>query len=73
MHDEIGESWEIVYDSTDKLNNYFYYKGKFNDGNRENDNNLESYSLEKVHMLTDNMTKDLNWLDEKGIKWYGEN
>lgn len=64
FHDETGNAWEIVFDGSHNINKYFYYKGIFKDGNRENDKGIEYVSQEQIDEITKGM--DFNCK----LSWY---
>lgn len=64
--DTTGKAEEIVYDGT--VNKYFYYIGKFENGERENDDNLKYIDWEDIDRIIkscDFDDCDLNWHDTK--------
>lgn len=65
--DETENAWQIVFDSSSNINRYFYYKGKFKNGNRKGRVTSDNYiTLEEIRELIGGMTFgcELNWYDE---------
>lgn len=49
--DNTGNAWEIKYDSSNTRNKYFYYKGTFVEGRRQDDTSLEYVTQEEIETI----------------------
>lgn len=71
-NDNTGEAWELVFDSSDGINQYFYYKGIFRKGNRADSKKIDYVTREQIEQITEGMefSCDMEWYDkvEKGIQ-----
>lgn len=70
--DSTGEAWELVFDSSNGINKYFYYKGIFRKGNRANSKKIDYVTREQIEQIITGMefSCDMEWYDkvEKGIQ-----
>lgn len=64
--DNTGNAWEIVFDSSNSINRYFYYEGKFENGTRENNKELDYISQEEIDKIISGITFNCE------LKWYSE-
>lgn len=63
--DMSGNAIEVVFDSSNNINRYFFYKGKFKNGSRVNDENIEYVSIEQLQVLLKNIEFEcsLDWME----------
>lgn len=63
--DNTGEAWELVFDSSNGINKYFYYKGIFRKGNRANSKKIDYVTREQIEQITEGMefSCDMEWYD----------
>ena len=63
--DMSGNAIEVVFDSSNNINRYFFYKGKFKNGGRVNDENIEYVSIEQLQVLLKNIEFEcsLDWME----------
>ena len=63
--DNTGEAWELVFDSSNGINKYFYYKGIFKKGNRANSKKIDYVTREQIEQITEGMefSCDMEWYD----------
>lgn len=63
--DMSGKAIEVVFDSSNNINRYFFYKGKFKNGGRVNDENIEYVSIEQLQVLLKNIEFEcsLDWME----------
>lgn len=63
--DNTGEAWELVFDSSNGINKYFYYKGIFRKGNRANSKKIDYVTREQIEQITEEMefSCDMEWYD----------
>lgn len=70
--DSTGKAWELVFDSSNGINQYFYYKGIFRKGNRADSKKIDYVTREQIDQITEGMEFpcDMEWYDkvEKGIQ-----
>lgn len=70
--DSTGKAWELVFDSSNGINKYFYYKGIFRKGNRANNKKIDYVTREQIEQITEGMefSCDMEWYDkvEKDIQ-----
>ena len=66
--DNTGEAWELVFDSSNGINKYFYYKGIFRKGNRANSKKIDYVTREQIEQITEGMefSCDMEWYDNVG-------
>lgn len=66
--DNTGEAWELVFDSSNGINKYFYYKGIFRKGNRANSKKIDYVTREQIEQITEGMefSCDMEWYDKMG-------
>lgn len=66
--DSTGEAWELVFDSSNGINKYFYYKGIFRKGNRANSKKIDYVTREQIEQITEGMefSCDMEWYDKVG-------
>lgn len=66
--DNTGEAWELVFDSSNGINKYFYYKGIFRKGNRANSKKIDYVTREQIEQITEGMefSCDMEWYDKVG-------
>lgn len=65
--DNTGKAWEIVFDSSNKINKYFYFKGVFKNSKRQGKVTSRNYvTQEQINEIIKDMIFDceLNWYDE---------
>lgn len=65
LNDNEESSWEIIFDDTD--NSYFYYKGNFENGDREDDSKIVSHLTQGD---INNYIKDIGFGFD--LNWYSE-
>lgn len=65
--DSTGNAWEIVFDSSNNINKYFFYKGIFHNGSRKNDEGIEYISQDDIDGIINNrkLGYELNWYEMK--------
>lgn len=61
--DDTGNAWEIVFDGSNNINRYFYYRGKFRNGTRRINEKLDYLTQEEIDAIVGNVKFDcdLNW------------
>lgn len=67
-NDSTGEAWKLVFDSSNGINKYFYYKGIFRKGNRANSKKIDYVTREQIEQITEGMefSCDMEWYDKVG-------
>lgn len=63
--DSTGKAWELVFDSSNGINQYFYYKGIFRKGNRADSKKIDYVTREQIDQITEGMefSCDIEWYD----------
>ena len=63
--DSTGKAWELVFDSSNGINQYFYYKGIFRKGNRSDSKKIDYVAREQSDQITEGMefSCDIEWYD----------
>ncbi len=63
--DSTGKAWELVFDSSNGINQYFYYKGIFRKGNRADSKKIDYVAREQIDQITEGMefSCDIEWYD----------
>ncbi len=63
LDDNSGNAWEIIFDNSNNINKYFYYRGKFQKGKREDDAGIRYIDQNEINEKISGMqiNSALNW------------
>ena len=70
-NDQSGNAWQIVFDNSNNINKYFYYKGSFKNNQRQGKVSSDNYvTQDEIDELIKGITFNcqLNWYDESDIQ-----
>lgn len=69
LDDNTGQAWEIIFDSSNDINRYFYYKGLFKNNKRQGEVTSNDYiTQDQINEIIKDKVFDceLSWFDENG-------
>ena len=70
-NDQSGNAWQIVFDNSNNINKYFYYKGSFKNNQRQGNVSADNYvTQDEINEIIKGITFncELNWYNESDFQ-----